>query len=1003
MCDAMLPHSSARLRAGAALRCLHLALASLALALSACGGGSDAPPASPPAAATAKTIGPAGGTVNGPGGASVAIPAGALTSDITIGIERTAAGAAQQPGGFAAASAMFALTPHGTAFAVPVRLTLPFDAASLPAGTRPQLFKTNAQNQWEPVAGAVFGADSVSAQITSFSFVRSLTPALPVRVWEFRQRPGNGGETRLDGDTQTGGDLLVTADFGPAFFDTPVIGATETRPSDAIANGVIASTGDGKSYSVMAEAPDGRLGTAQPIGSAARLTQTQSFVKDLEGATLKFTLTRALIDVIDVNAPLLTGQAPIKGELTYQVSAYKNSAGPFLFFGSAGASVFGARDFLFRSAADHSFSMNRIWSESDFDFIIVAEFAVSVPPGGVSCLGSRALLQLKKPITYSVDLSSIEVGEEFTLRAIARAETLDRRGGGAEGDCQLSSVHAFLRDPLEFGGTTIETTGLTPTNRPLPPPPDPTGQPAAACVAGPGPKPEAGVLQFAAASFGIDEFGGRTQTVAVSRSGGSTGAASATFATSDGSAQAGIDYTAQTGTVFFADGESGSKIVSIDVIDDGVDETDKTVSLGLSQIGGCAALGAQTSALLTIRDDDAPGAGPSGLDPSFGNGGRATFERFGGDRSGMALQNDGKVVMAGGTFADFVLARFNADGTVDTGFGDRGKVTTDIGGRFAQEEALAVAVQGDGKIVVAGYTSQPAPTFALVRYHSDGTPDASFGTAGKVSGNVNGRAHAVAVQSDGRIVAAGDGNLRATGSDFSDIVVARFNADGTLDFGFGGSGSGQVATDLGGATNTARNVVIQSDGAIVVSGQSDTPADHTDLVRYTANGTLDATFNAGGKLTLPGVRVGQGLARQSDGRLVLAGGVTQAATPASARFVLMRLQSNGATDASFGSAGKVDAPFVENALANAIALQADGRIVAVGTRALSVNPNFVVARYNTDGSIDRGFGSDGIVSIDFFGFEDAGENVAIDRDGRIVVGGLARDSFDGYGVARVLP
>ncbi len=250
----------------------------------------------------------------------------------------------------------------------------------------------------------------------------------------------------------------------------------------------------------------------------------------------------------------------------------------------------------------------------------------------------------------------------------------------------------------------------------------------------------------------------------------------------------------------------------------------------------------------------------------------------------MALQADGKIVMVGGTFTDFVMARFNADGSLDTSFGIGGKVTTDMGSGLRPEEGLAVAIQGDGKIVVAGYVgiNGPGPNkvttvFAIARYNSDGSLDTSFGTGGRVSGGVNGRARAVVIQPDGKIVLAGDFELELSNGTFvSDFTVARFNTNGSLDLAFGGTGSGQTATDIGQAFNTASNVVLQPDGAIVLSGKANcgqAACDHTDVVRYSANGLLDTSFGNGGKLTLAGKLVGEGLARQADGKLVLAGGV----------------------------------------------------------------------------------------------------------------------------------
>jgi uncharacterized delta-60 repeat protein len=362
----------------------------------------------------------------------------------------------------------------------------------------------------------------------------------------------------------------------------------------------------------------------------------------------------------------------------------------------------------------------------------------------------------------------------------------------------------MLRDPLEIGGTAIDFTGLQPTSNPVLVPPVEVPVAPAACVSGPGPDPTAGTLQFSAASYSIGEFAAATPTVTVTRSGGSSGAVTATFTTSDGTALAGADYTAVNVSVFFADGDATQRVVEVPIVVDAIVEPNKTVNLTLSQPGGCAALGAQTTAVLTILDDDKPPplSLPTGIDTSFGSAGKATLERFGGDRSSMALQADGKIVMVGGTFVDFILARFNADGSIDRCFGIDGKVTTDMGSGLRQEEALAVAIQSDGKIIVVGYAAidatPPAPnlpsTFAIARYNSDGTLDTGFGTGGRVSGNVNGLARTVAIQPDGKIVLAGDFEIELPDGTFaSDIVVARFNANGSLDLPFGTSGTGHAA------------------------------------------------------------------------------------------------------------------------------------------------------------------------------------------------------------------
>ena len=608
-----------------------------------------------------------------------------------------------------------------------------------------------------------------------------------------------------------------------------------------------------------------------------------------------------------------------------------------------------------------------------------------------------------------VDLSEVDVLEEFSVRMTVLAKTFNQEQGE-------SYVSAFFRDPVNAVGATLEFTGLQPTNNPLPEPED-TSQPAPACTTGT--DPDAGALQFSAAAFEALELPVTGQPILVTRTGGSRGAVSAVVTTADGTAIAGTHYTAVTRTVTFGDGDSAPRAVELPLLPDTTPGDDRTVNLALSDVRGCAALGAPSTAVLTILDNDRPPVAlPSGLDPDFGTGGEATSTAFGGDRSAMALQADGKIVMVGGTFADFILARFDADGSLDTGFGVDGKVTTDMGSGLRSEEALGVAIQPDGKIVVVGYTSipntPPAPrlpdTFALARYNSDGSLDTGFGAGGKVSGNVNGRAFAVAIQDDGKIVVAGEFTFDSTnGNDFGDFTVARFETNGNLDASFGSSGTGQIVTDIGLSTNAAQNLVLQSDGAIVVSGKpqgSTAGFDHTDAVRYNANGSIDDSFGGDGKVILPGMAVGEGLALQGDGKLVLVGSVETAVPPAtSIEFAVMRLNADGSVDEAFGEGNGIVTTGISGRgdAARAVALQGDGKILVAGGSNQQLNSNFAVARYDTDGTLDATFGNDGTLTVDFFGFADVAESVAVQPDGKIVLGGLARDNVDGYGLARVLP
>jgi uncharacterized delta-60 repeat protein len=244
--------------------------------------------------------------------------------------------------------------------------------------------------------------------------------------------------------------------------------------------------------------------------------------------------------------------------------------------------------------------------------------------------------------------------------------------------------------------------------------------------------------------------------------------------------------------------------------------------------------------------------------------------------------------------------------------------------------------------------------------------------------------------------------------------VARFQPDGDIDNSFGQAGI--AVTDVGGVTNEAHGLKVFSDNSLLVSGFAPITVSNvngttivtkplTAVVRYRENGTLDTTFDGDGRVALPGDDVGRGLAVQADGRIVLAGSIETAVLPATLqRFALMRLLANGTIDESFGNGGRVQTAFTQRGdAAFGVAVQADGKIVAAGSSNIQVNSNFAVARYDSDGDLDLAFTDDGMLTIDFFGFTDVAENVAIQSNGKIVLGGLARNSVNGYGVARVLP
>jgi uncharacterized delta-60 repeat protein len=1073
----------------------------LACALGACeggGGDSDAGAGGPPAGTV---VGPAGGTVLGPNSSKVVIPPGALTTDTTINIEQSSAGAPALPSGFVASGAMFAFTPHGTTFAVPVTLTLPFDPTTVPAGKAPAFFKTNAQSQWEQIGNAIFGATSLTAQITSFSNGQvGIVPINnPLREWSFKLFSGDGQgpftQPPPDGSgTQEIGVLDQTFRFGKAFLDLPFVTKGFTHAPDRNADGLIQSSADGVTFGVFAEAPNGRPGGRDPIGSVSELRQSQSFRRIADAASIGFTITNVTIATTDfttakVQLNRVDPNFLITGEVFFEVRAYRTSSPDSEFFRKAGrASVSGNNGVWTPQAIPDGSTASSLWSMANFDFSTTP--LVELPDGSINgCKGTGAALKLKEPLSYRIDIPSSIGSDDFTFEITTFAQAVNHKGsGGLSFDCLISSANAFLRDPLDIGTPALTLEGVEPTNRPLAPPPSAVVAPTA-CVPGSGP---AGVLQFDAPTFEIGEYAGMVPTITVSRTGGSSGAVTATFTTTDGTAIAGKDYTPVSASIFFADGEAGQRVLTVPTIQNLVVAPDKTVNLTLSQPGGCATLGAQATAQLIIRDDggaalppppaftiggtvtglvgtglvlqdlkfvplaistDGPftlplptnsgspyavsivsqptnplqvctvtnGSGtvgnanitnvavncvtppPNGsLDASFGPGGKVTTSSTGAANA-VALQGDGKIVSAGGTFT---LTRHNADGTLDQNFGNKGKVSTDFGGGAGA--AFDVAIQSDNKIVVAGSTRARAgfaddDDFAVRRYLQDGSLDPAFGTGGSISTDfaaLGDIASAVAIQTDRKIVVAG--NARSASG--TDLAVARYNTDGSLDQTFGSGG--KVTTDVAGGVDLGVAMQLQPDGKIVVLGRVslagsvvvDTPA----LVRYNSDGSLDASFGANGKVLGAGNGPASALALQADGKILIAGSVN--AGSSSSAFGLTRFLANGSVDTAFGTPTTTFFNTGNGTIGRTVAVQPDGKIVLAGQAASGNSTTFdvAVARYETNGNLDTAFATGGKLLVDFFAGTDAGADVVIQPDGKIVIAGSARNgSFTEFALMRV--
>jgi uncharacterized delta-60 repeat protein len=398
------------------------------------------------------------------------------------------------------------------------------------------------------------------------------------------------------------------------------------------------------------------------------------------------------------------------------------------------------------------------------------------------------------------------------------------------------------------------------------------------------------------------------------------------------------------------------------------------------------------------------------LDPRFGNGGvvQTDFAQTDDYVLGVGVQPDGKILVCGqsGIYPDLhsALVRYNRNGRLDSAFGTGGKVVVMFHPNSDYLDALVL--QSGGKIVAAGSASGTA--FLVARFNADGTLDQTFGNNGSVQttfGDPTAAAHDVILQSGGRIIAVGVSGAGPY-SELNDFVLARYNIDGSLDPTFGNGG--KVKTHFPGVTNTgstASSIALQLDGKLVVGGSyknEGTPHQFA-LARYNANGSLDSTFGNAGKVVTfigAGDAFATALVIQSNGRIVLTG---YSETTQDHDFTLAGYTSNGTPDSTFGNAGLMTTDFSGGSddIPYAMALQSDGKLVVVGQTGDYPELDFALARYNVDGQLDQGFGTAGKVTTDT-SLSDHAYDVALQRD-KIVLAGIALNgtNFD-FTVARYL-
>ena len=402
-----------------------------------------------------------------------------------------------------------------------------------------------------------------------------------------------------------------------------------------------------------------------------------------------------------------------------------------------------------------------------------------------------------------------------------------------------------------------------------------------------------------------------------------------------------------------------------------------------------AALSAATLAVA------APAAASHGsLDPTFDGDGRIETSEPASRGVDVAIQPDGRFLAAAGGPGGATLTRFGPAGSVDASFGLGGKVTV------PNLQAPQVLVQPDGRIVLAGTlaTGATGDDFGVTRFLPDGSLDTAFGTGGRVTTEVGTAGTpavvvsdfltSAALQPDGKIVVGGStGQLGVF-----DVALVRYTPDGALDPTF--DGDGKVVGDFGPTgMDFVVDLAVQGDGRVVVLGRADVTAAggaRVSLARYTPAGGLDPSFDGDGLLVGRSAHA-WALAVQSDGRILVAGNSGSGTT---AHATLLRYLADGAPDRSFGADGAVVTPFGDLSSALAVAVRPDGRVVVAGYGASGGQIRFAVGTYLSSGALDPTFDGDGKTTTDIGTQPDAfAQAVALQADGRIVAAGST--NFDG--------
>jgi len=392
------------------------------------------------------------------------------------------------------------------------------------------------------------------------------------------------------------------------------------------------------------------------------------------------------------------------------------------------------------------------------------------------------------------------------------------------------------------------------------------------------------------------------------------------------------------------------------------------------------------------------------LDPTFSGDGRKLTDFASGYDAAydLAVQDDGKIVAAGyagvGGSTEFGVARYRRGGGLDSTFSGDGKQTIDLGS--ADSQANVVVIQGDGRIVVAGFAeTATGRDFALARLRVGGAIDTTFSGDGKKTVDLGSdfeEIYGVGIRSDGKIVVAG----YAFGTD-SDIALARFRSNGSLDGTF--SGDGKKVIDLG-SDEAISGMILLPNGKILGAGSGFGDADGDFLLaRFRAGGALDPTFSGDGRTLTDfgGTEQANAIATTPEGGIVLAG---TASPGGDEGFAVARYQPSGALDETFSGDGKrIVNLSIQVDQAHAVVVQPDGKIVLAGLAWNGADDDYALVRLRAGGGYDPTLEGDGILFVGFEFGSDDGFALVRQPDGRLVVAGYANNGTnEDFGLIRVL-